>query len=304
MAFATTALMLILGYAACEQPANDTTISYQVTFTANSGSPEPETQTVVQGGRAVEPSAMTRSGYQFDGWYTNSACTPPAWEFDTDTVNADITLYAGWKTFYAVTEITGAPTAAVQGLTITLTGTISPSNATNKTIEWTVKSGSASINDRNRFTASAAGTIVVTATITNGSTPGTNYTQDFTISAWESNDPRVDFLGHWFGGRSSSGNPGYFDTDITISADKFSHLDGWGYYLDIINLSWAEATNPDTATQSQYPAGYTLTGTITARNNDIFSGITAVTIYISTDKHGFLIPDFISLNTASSYVKQ
>jgi uncharacterized repeat protein (TIGR02543 family) len=306
-AYAAAALILALitlGYAACQQPDDDTIISYKVTFAANSGAPEPEVQIIVQGGKAVEPPTLTRSGYQFDGWYADSNCTPPSWDFNTDTVNTDLTLYAGWKTFYAVASITGVPTAAVQGLALTLTGTVSPQTATNKTIEWTVKSGSASISDRNRLTASAGGTVVVTATIINGSMPGTVYTQDFTISVWESEDPRIDFLGHWFGERGVSGNPGYFDTDITISADKFSHLDGWGYYLDIINLSWAAATNPDVATQGQYPAGYTLTGTIARRNDDIFSGITSVTIYIHTSKQSFLIPDFTSLNTASSYVKQ
>jgi uncharacterized repeat protein (TIGR02543 family) len=297
-------LLLPFGYSSCEQPADDTSVSYQVTFAANSGSPEPKTQIIVQDGKVDEPPAMTRSGYQFDGWYDNSNCVPPAWDFDTGIVTADITLYARWITFDAVKNITGVVTGAVQGSPLTLTGIITPATATNKNILWTVKSGAASISNGNRLTASAAGTITVTATIINGSMPGTDYTQDFVINIWSSDDPRIDFLGHWFGGRGGTGNPGYFDTDITISADKFSHLDGWGYYLEIVNLVWTEAVNSNAATRSQYPAGYTLTGTITNRNDDIFSGISSITIYINSEKQGFLIPEFTDLNTASRYVKQ
>jgi uncharacterized repeat protein (TIGR02543 family) len=304
--FAAAVLLLALGYTGCEQPADDDPAlpSYNVTFNANSGSPEPEAQTVVQGGKVVQPSAMTRPGYQFDGWYDTINHIAPAWDFDTNVVSADITLYARWITFNAVTDISGVAAAAVQDSPVILTGIITPSNATNKTITWTVKSGSANIGNGNRLTGNAAGTVVVTATIANGAAPGTAFSKDFSITIWEAEDPRVDFLGHWFGGRGTSGNPGYFDTDITISADKFTHLDGWGYYLDIVNLVWTAAVNSNAATQGQYPSGYTLTGTISRRNDDIFSGITSITIYIDSGKQGFLIPEFDSLNTASRYIKQ
>jgi uncharacterized repeat protein (TIGR02543 family) len=298
-------VMTAFCYTACEQPSDGAAgASYKITFIADNGIPEPQVQTVVKGGKVTEPPLMTRSGYQFDGWYANSNCIPPAWDFNAGIVDADITLYARWITFYAVTDITGAPTAAVQGTGCRLTGAVSPSNATNKTIEWKVKSGSAIINNKNQLTATAAGTITVTAAITNGSTPGTDYAKDFTINVWASDDPRVGFLGHWFGGRGESGNPGYFDTDITITADKFSHLDGWGYYLDIMDLNWEQIVNTDSATQIQYPDGYTLTGTITKINNDVFNGVSSVTMYISADKQSLLIPSWTDINTASNYIKQ
>lgn len=37
----------------------------------------------------------TAEGYRFDGWYRDAACTK-AWNFDTDIVQSDITLYAKW----------------------------------------------------------------------------------------------------------------------------------------------------------------------------------------------------------------
>lgn len=43
-------------------------------------------------GRPVDPDA---AGYRFDGWYRDGACTK-AWNFDTDIVQSDLTLYAKW----------------------------------------------------------------------------------------------------------------------------------------------------------------------------------------------------------------
>ena len=41
------------------------------------------------------PEPPTKEGYIFDGWYSDEALTTP-WDFATDTVDADTTLYAGW----------------------------------------------------------------------------------------------------------------------------------------------------------------------------------------------------------------
>ena len=43
----------------------------------------------------VPDMEMTEAGYRFDGWYQDAACTK-AWNFDTDIVQSDITLYAKW----------------------------------------------------------------------------------------------------------------------------------------------------------------------------------------------------------------
>ena len=65
---------------------------------------------------------------------------------------------------------------------VTLAGTVSPSNATNQNIVWSVESGPANISSGNTLNATAAGTVVIKATITNGLAVGTDYTQDFTIN--------------------------------------------------------------------------------------------------------------------------
>ena len=83
--------------------------------------------------------------------------------------------------FVAVTNITGVPATATVGTALTLTGTVEPETATNKTITWSVVSGTATVSG-STLTASAAGLVTVKATIANGTAQGTNYTLNFTIT--------------------------------------------------------------------------------------------------------------------------
>ena len=69
---------------------------YTVTFNSNGGSAV-TAQTVEAGEKATEPSDPTKDGYTFSGWYTSDTLTT-AWDFSTDTVNSNITLYAKWTT--------------------------------------------------------------------------------------------------------------------------------------------------------------------------------------------------------------
>ena len=87
-------------------------------------------------------------------------------------------------TFIPVAFITGVPTTATARAPLILTGMAVPSDATNRTIEWSVlnagETGAAITG--NVFNATAAGTAVVTATIANGQAVGTSYTENFTIT--------------------------------------------------------------------------------------------------------------------------
>ena len=83
----------------------------------------------------------------------------------------------------AVTSITGIPASIDMGLgQYTLNGRVSPSNALNKTIEWSVKdagtTGAAIYG--NILTTTSSGTAVITASVANGAL-GSDYTQDFTM---------------------------------------------------------------------------------------------------------------------------
>ena len=84
----------------------------------------------------------------------------------------------------AVTNITGVPATAVAGTPLTLTGKVTPSDATNQTIIWSVKDAGttgATIPDGATLNATASGAIVVTATIVLGKSATEDYTKDFTI---------------------------------------------------------------------------------------------------------------------------
>ena len=66
---------------------------YTVTFDADGGTPEPAAQKVESGKTAAEPTAPTKEGYDFAGWYLDDAAT--AYDFDTE-VTSNITLTARW----------------------------------------------------------------------------------------------------------------------------------------------------------------------------------------------------------------
>ena len=69
---------------------------YTVTFNSNDGSVVTP-QTVVEGGKATEPSpAPTKEGYTFDGWYSDNNTFSNKWNFASNTVTGDVTLYAKW----------------------------------------------------------------------------------------------------------------------------------------------------------------------------------------------------------------
>jgi uncharacterized repeat protein (TIGR02543 family) len=68
--------------------------SYTVSFNSNGGTAVKKVK--AKAGKTVtKPAAPTKKGYQFIGWYKDSQCTKP-WDFTTDIVTSDTTLYAGW----------------------------------------------------------------------------------------------------------------------------------------------------------------------------------------------------------------
>ena len=71
-------------------------IFYTVTFDVQGGAPSPASQRVPAHSRAHRPAAPTREGYVFQGWYRDAEGTA-AWDFETDTVSRNMTLYAKWE---------------------------------------------------------------------------------------------------------------------------------------------------------------------------------------------------------------
>jgi uncharacterized repeat protein (TIGR02543 family) len=68
---------------------------YTVTFDSKGGTPVSPVE-VLDGSLVPKPDDPTKTAYDFTGWYKDSACTDP-WDFAVDTVESDITLYAGWE---------------------------------------------------------------------------------------------------------------------------------------------------------------------------------------------------------------
>lgn len=69
--------------------------TFTVIFNSNGGSTVAN-QSVVEGGYAEEPTAPTKEGATFVEWCSDVALTA-AWDFETDTVNGDMMLYAKWS---------------------------------------------------------------------------------------------------------------------------------------------------------------------------------------------------------------
>jgi len=76
-------------------------LGYTVTFESNGGTAVSPLEEVEEDSLIDEPTPPTRAGYLFYGWYKESVLTNP-WNFSTDKVTADITLYAKWIQFWLV----------------------------------------------------------------------------------------------------------------------------------------------------------------------------------------------------------
>ncbi len=67
--------------------------AYTVSFNSNGGDAVAD-QNIAEGATAAEPTAPTRDGYTFNGWYSNETLTDP-FDFGTAITSA-IPLYASW----------------------------------------------------------------------------------------------------------------------------------------------------------------------------------------------------------------
>ena len=50
----------------------------------------------MSGDRLEVPEPPSREGYTFTGWYKDPACDL-LWDVETDTIESDMNLYAGWE---------------------------------------------------------------------------------------------------------------------------------------------------------------------------------------------------------------
>ena len=82
-------------YAGWKQNAvNEHTVIFKPTDTAQ----DDFAVTAAQGALLSAPASPVREGYVFTGWYTDEGHTS-LWDFSTDTVVADMTLYGAWELY-------------------------------------------------------------------------------------------------------------------------------------------------------------------------------------------------------------
>lgn len=69
--------------------------TFAVVFDKNDGGNQPDTKTVKEGEIIEQPTAPTRAGYTFNGWFTEKT---GGTQFDfTSAITSDMTLYAHWS---------------------------------------------------------------------------------------------------------------------------------------------------------------------------------------------------------------
>lgn len=102
-----------------------------------------------------------------------------------DNTTGTACTYEPTPPFVAVGDITMTNAVSVQTNTdLTLVGTVTPSDATNNGIAWSVQNAgdTGATVSGSTFRATAAGTATIRATVTDGSGTGSDYTKDFTIT--------------------------------------------------------------------------------------------------------------------------
>ena len=143
---------------------------YTVTFASNGGTGSLEAITCAEGEYCVLPDCgfTAPEGQVFRGWQvgTDSAVKNAG---ERLTVTADITVTALWADI-AVTGVTLDRTSAALtvGETLTLTVTVTPANAANRTVLWASDNAETATVENGTVIAVAAGTAVITATTADG----------------------------------------------------------------------------------------------------------------------------------------
>jgi hypothetical protein len=136
------------------------------------------------------PEAMNHQEVAFLRWIcTSTVSINDGVVGDLGVNRLDVTIYgvSGTAPFVPVTDIINVPTTAAINVPLTLSGTVLPNSATNKTIVWTVKDagGTGATITGNTFLATQTGTAKITATIEDGLAVGEPFIKEFSIEVKE-----------------------------------------------------------------------------------------------------------------------
>jgi uncharacterized repeat protein (TIGR02543 family) len=113
--------------------------TYTLTFNADSGTVNPTSKTVTQGAAVGALPTPTRSGYAFDGWYTQVNGVGTLYIESTEySASNSLTLYAKW---IKVAGVTYTITFDAQGGTVSITSKTVPQGLTMGTLPIPTHSG-------------------------------------------------------------------------------------------------------------------------------------------------------------------
>ena len=88
------ALVFAAAITSCKKDEEPT---YTVSFNSKGGTPTPQEQTVKKGGKITKPADPTRANHTLAGWAKADNETSALWNFDSETVTEDMTLFARWS---------------------------------------------------------------------------------------------------------------------------------------------------------------------------------------------------------------
>jgi len=154
---------------------------YTVTFDANGGSSPPAPIT----GASVTLPSMTRNGFTFGGWNTNSSGTGTNYAAGSSyTPTGNVTLYAKWNTI-RVTDIRFDGNKTVLTLSVggteRLTVIVTPTNATNQNVNWSSSNPNVAAVVNGLVTGKKPGNTTITVTTVDG---GKTVTCEVTVTSF------------------------------------------------------------------------------------------------------------------------
>jgi uncharacterized repeat protein (TIGR02543 family) len=143
--------------------AHSYTVTFDLNYTGAANPPKP--QEIDEGGKATQPAVPAREGYTFGGWFMDAAGTGAAWDFGTDTVTENITLYGTWTQIkYTVTFHTtgGTPTIITQSVSRTGARQRSPPTRRGRTMVSMTGTPQRTLRQSGTSTASLPPTLLFT----------------------------------------------------------------------------------------------------------------------------------------------
>ena len=278
----------------CTIPEGTTTLTVQ--FEENGGSAVADMDGLSYDATISAPTEPTKTGYTFAGWYKDENYATQ-WNFSSDKVTDDITLYAKWTLKTPSVTITGAPEEPVTyGTSVTLTASVTHDVPDlDYTYTW--------YKDDTELTDQTKSTLVLSAVADSGEYKVKVTASDGSQSSTASSAPmevEIKPLGiavTWSGlmrgyGESSSVNAvlgGVLENDVcTLSAITYEQGDtpvtaptNAGEYTAEVSLTGADAANYTLKNGTETLTIWPKTVGFTVTDNAVQGGDTAKTATVT-----------------------